>query len=322
MSSVDTRREFLFKTASGAVVLASPAIVCGSARAASDYPSQDLTWLVHNSPGGVIDNTTRVLQTSLEKYGFKSSIDYARGASGRIARAKLYRAKPDGYTIMTDTIPDGAIGEVIYHGQYRISEFEPIIGWYSNSFGLIVQPKSPLQTLGDFVKAARSGRVTVATFGKGSAAHLQMALLRNKYKLNIQFVHFDGGARAVAAVLGGHVQSGIVGTTLAAGDTLKALAVFRDKRDPLLPKTATSAEQGYPVLSMNQIVYADAGPRVPSDRLAKLRGAFAKALADPAQIAQQKKVNVEVVPITSEELKKLSNTALDVVNEYKKELAE
>src|SRR5262245_28340739 len=92
-----TRREFL---AAAAATGLAPTM--GNA---AGYPSQELTWLIYQAPGGTVDVSTRMLQPHLEAAGFKVRLEYAVGASGRIARNKLFAAKPDGYMLMTEVAP-------------------------------------------------------------------------------------------------------------------------------------------------------------------------------------------------------------------------
>jgi tripartite-type tricarboxylate transporter receptor subunit TctC len=51
-------------------------------------------------------------------------------------------------------------------------------------------------------------------------------------------------------------------------------------------------------------VYVTA-PRTPKDRLQILRGAFAKTLTDPEFVAETKKINIDINPLTGEEVKKI-----------------
>jgi hypothetical protein len=46
-------------------------------------------------------------------------------------------------------------------------------------------------------------------------------------------------------------------------------------------------------------------PRTPKDRLQILRNAFAKTLTDPEFVAEAKKANLDINPLTGEEVKKL-----------------
>jgi tripartite-type tricarboxylate transporter receptor subunit TctC len=322
MTASLSRRRFLIN--SGAVAatlgyagpLATPAL-------AQAYPSQDLRWIIYQSPGGLIDTSTRVAQPYLEKQGFKSTIDYVRGASGRIARGQLSRAKSDGHTVMTEASPEEVLGKVVFNADYKLEEFQPVFGWFINAFNLYVPKTSAIKTFEDFVKTARSRRVTVASLGKGGPSHLQLVLLRSKLNLNLQIVHFDGGAPAYSAVAGGHVEAGIGGSTTAQwSETLTFLTVFRNEKDPAFANVPTIRDLNHDIMPVNEVIYANAGPGVPQDRLKKLQDAFEKAFADPTHIEQQKKINVFVKPMRSDEVKKLVQSAFDVATENKAALAE
>jgi len=82
-----TRRRFLAATAAAGFA-PRPGFAAG-------YPEQELVWLIYQAPGGTVDVSTRIVQPYMEKAGFKVRLEYATGASGRIARNKLFAAKPD-----------------------------------------------------------------------------------------------------------------------------------------------------------------------------------------------------------------------------------
>ncbi len=315
------RREFL-RTSSAIAAGAALSTVWPGVGQAEDYPAQELKWIVYQAPGGLIDTSTRLAQPFLEKQGFKSTIEYVRGASGRIARGQLSRSKPDGYTVMTEAGPEEVLGKVIFKADYRLEEFQPLFGWFINAFNIYAPKTSSIKTFADFVAAAKSRKVTVATIGKGGPSHLQYAILADVLGLNLQFVHFDGGAPAYSAVAGGHVDVGMGGaSSVQWADTINFLTVFRAERDPMLPDVPTIKDLGYDVTPINEVIYANAGPGVPADRIAKLQDAFAMAFADPELIEQQKKVNVIVKPMTAQQVSALVKTYLDMATKYQSVLS-
>src|SRR3546814_750589 len=135
MKTYFNRRQFIGGMGAAAGGLMLPGSLTRPAFAET-YPARDLMWLVHQAPGGLIDSTTRVALPYLERHGFGATIEYLSGASGRIARAELFNARPDGHMIMTDTSPDEVLGELIYNGQYKVAAFQPIYGWYLNTFNV------------------------------------------------------------------------------------------------------------------------------------------------------------------------------------------
>ncbi|MGH6725439.1 MAG: Bug family tripartite tricarboxylate transporter substrate binding protein [Pseudolabrys sp.] len=292
-----------------------------SAAMADIYPSQELEWIIYQSPGGLIDGSSRTIQPYLKKAGFASRIEFVRGASGRIARAQLFRSKPDGYTIMTEASPEEVLGEVIYNAEYKVAEFEPIFGWFVNAFNVYVQKNSPIKTFADFVKEAKSRKVTIGTLGKGGPSHLQLAVLSKKLGLKLQLVHFQGGAPAYSALLGGHVDASIGGSSSSRwADTVSFLAVFRKGRDPALPNVPTVGELGYDITPINEVIYANAGPKVPADRIAKLAAGFTEAFQDPDQVKHQKSLGVYPTLMSSSDLRAIINSMYGLVNEHKAEL--
>jgi tripartite-type tricarboxylate transporter receptor subunit TctC len=289
---------------------------------ADDYPSHDLRWIIYQSPGGLIDGSTRGIQPFLKQQRFNSTVDYVRGASGRIARTQLYRSEPDGYAIMTEASPEEVLGEVVYNADYKVAEFQPVFGWFRNAFNICVLKTSPMKSFADFIATAKTRKVTIGTLGKGGPSHIQLSILNKKLGLQLQLVHFDGGAPAFTAVAGGHIDASIGGSTSTQwASTVNFLAVFRDGRDPALPDVPTVAELGHDVTPVNEVIYANTGPKVPAERVAKLADAFAKAFADPALMEQQKKLGVFAKPILGAELRQSIQSMYALVNEHKAELA-
>ena len=313
-----TRRRFLETSLASAGIAAAPRFAFPQA-----YPSQPLKWIIYQSPGGLIDTSTRLIQPFLKEQGFSSTLEYVRGASGRIARSQFSRAKPDGYTIMTEASPEEVLGKVVFNADYKLEEFQPVFGWFINAFNLYVPKSSPIKTMDDFIKTARARRMTMATIGKGGPSHLQLAILRNRLKLNLQFVHFDGGSAAYTAVAGGHVEAAVGGSSSVQWeDNLSFLTVFRDTRDPGFPNVPTIQQLGHDIPPINEVIYVNASPGVPQDRVARLVAAFTKAFENPELIAQQKKINVHVTPMNSAQLRQSVQKAFDLANEYKPILTE
>src|SRR3546814_12451702 len=121
MKTYFNRRQFIGGMGAAAGGLMLPGSLTRPAFAET-YPARDLMWLVHQAPGGLIDSTTRVALPYLERHGFGATIEYLSGASGRIARAELFNARPDGHMIMTDRSEERRRGkECVRTGRSRLS---------------------------------------------------------------------------------------------------------------------------------------------------------------------------------------------------------
>jgi tripartite-type tricarboxylate transporter receptor subunit TctC len=321
-----SRRAFLeaaLKTAGSGALAASGLGLASGAAQAQAYPAQQIKWIIYQSAGGLIDTSSRMLQPYLAEQGINTVFEYVRGASGRIARTQLYRSKPDGYSIMTEAMPEEVLGEIVYNADYKVKELQPLVGWFVNAFNLYVRADSKIRTFDDFVRTARTQRVTVATLGQGGPSHLQIMLQRSKLNLNLEPIPYAGGAPAFTAVSGGHVDVGIGGSSNARNaDKLTFLTVFRDGRDPALPAVPTAEELGHKIPNINEVIYLQTGPGVPAERIARLTQAAIKAIENPEHIEKQKKFGVYAKVISAAELKAQIAERYGFVSEYKSELVE
>ena len=167
------RRDFLVnagKAALGVTAAERMGQFGATAHAQDKFPSRDISWLIYQAPGGSIDTTARVIQPFLEKQGIKTNLDYVLGAGGRVARTKLFTARPDGHMMMTESAPGGAIDEVIGRASYKASDFTPIYGWSVVSWQLCVKKDSPIQTFQQFVDECKKRRVVLPPSGARARA--------------------------------------------------------------------------------------------------------------------------------------------------------
>src|SRR5262249_32538450 len=140
-----------------------------------------------------------------------TNLEYVLGAGGRVARTKLFTAKPDGYAMMTESAPGAAIDEIIGRASYKASEFVPIYGWSVVSWQICVKKDSPIQTFAQLVEECKRRRVVIGTIGRGGSSHIQLAALQKQLEIPFGMVHFDGSGKAYPAVMGGHVDATISG---------------------------------------------------------------------------------------------------------------
>jgi len=310
-----TRRKLLAATAAAGFV--------PRASFAAGYPEQELVWLIYQAPGGTIDVSTRIVQPYMEKAGFKVRLEYATGASGRVARNKLFAAKPDGYTVMSEVAPGAIVDELAYNVPYKAESFEPVFGWSNTGFQYCVRSDSSIKTFADFIAETKKRRVTVASIGRGGAQHLHIVAMRKALGINFDVVHFDGASPAYAAVLGGHVDVGGGGPASGkrqGGDRLRFLALTGDQREYPLEDIPTLKELGYDVRPVDQLFYASMAPGTPADRVALLGKSIQAAVADPAFSEQMKTLGNSVTPLTPEAIKSATHKHRALIMEFKEEL--
>ena len=132
----------------------------------------------------------------------------------------------------------------------NIDDFDVVQGVSRDDYVLVTNPSSGYRNLDDIKKAA-TRVVRYGTTGVGTGAQLSAALLFKTSNVDSQAVPFDGGAPALAAVLGNQVdvasiQVGEAIENIQSGK-LTPLAVFGPDRIEYLPDVPTAKEQGLDV---------------------------------------------------------------------------
>ena len=314
------RRGFLRNVGSAAVGVAASASPLGSTSGAQEsFPAREISWIIYQAPGGSIDTTARIIQPYLEKHGVKTNLDYVLGAGGRVARTKLHTARPDGYLMMTESAPGGAIDEVIGRAGYKASDFIAIYGWSVVSWQLCVKKDSPIQTFQQFVDECKKRRVVVGTIGRSGSSHIQLAALQKELNLPFGMVHFEGSGKAYPAVMGGHVDAAISGPGSGSRmrESLHFLAITGEEREKALPEVPTLTELGFRVTPIDQIWYAMATPKVADDRIATLSSAFAKAFEDKTLWEQMQKAGEYLKLLTRPQVEAMVGKQAVVIEKYK-----
>ncbi len=317
--SVIDRRDFLARAGKAALGITTAGAVVSPAAGQQRFPAQEVNWLIFQAPGGSIDTTARIIQPHLEKAGVKTSLDYVLGAGGRVARTKLFTARPEGYVMMTESAPGGAIDEIIGRASYKARDFIPIFGWSVISWQLCVNKDSPIRTFQDFVAECKKRRVVVGTIGRGGSSHIQLAAIQKELDLPMGLVHFEGSGKAYPAVMGGHVDVAISGPASGSRmrDSLHFLCVTGEQREKALPDTPTLKELGFPVTPIDQIWYAMTTPKVPDDRVQILASAFEKAFADKTLWEQMEKAGEFVRLLNRQQIDAMLSKQTSAIEKYK-----
>jgi tripartite-type tricarboxylate transporter receptor subunit TctC len=317
-SEID-RRVVLRNAGKAAFGLAAGSVLGSAARAEEKFPARDVNWIIYQAPGGSIDTTARIIQPYLERNGVKTSLEYVLGAGGRVARTKLYTARPDGYLMMSESAPGAAIDEIIGRAGYKASEFIPVYGWSVVSWQLCVSKDSPIRTFQQFVDECKKRRVVVATIGRSGSSHIQLAALQKELNLPFGMVHFEGSGKAYPAVMGGHVDAAISGPGSGSRmrESLHFLCVTGAEREKALPDVPTLKEQGFDVTPIDQLWYAMATPKVPDERIALLSSAFAKAFEDKMLWEQMQKAGEYLKLLTRAQIEILVKQQTEVIEKYK-----
>ena len=231
------------------LVLAFPPLV-----QAQNYPARPVRLIVPFPPGCSVDVVARALTPKLsERLGQQVVIENRSGASGSIGTEIAAHAKPDGYTLLINTIPFVANAYLYSKLPYDpFTDFMPITWLCSSPGTLVVHPSVPARSVRELLQLARAkpGALNYSAAGAGTNPHLAGELFNVLGNVDMVAVQYKGGGPSLLAVLGGEV--GITFPNIseaiphAKAGKLYVLGVTGSKRSAALPDVPTIAEAGVP----------------------------------------------------------------------------
>jgi tripartite-type tricarboxylate transporter receptor subunit TctC len=218
----------------------------------SEYPTGPVEMLVGSSPGGSSDLISREISRGLsDELGVSFPVINREAANGALAAEELAEADADGSTIAVQNASLFAITPLAVSADEvtSIDDFEVVQGVSRDDYVLVASRGSGFTSVEDFANA--DGTITYGTTGVGTGAQLACALTFNRGDTPSEAIPFDGGAPALAALLGDQVdtaclQVGEAIENIEAGEIVP-LSVFGPERVEFLPDVPTATEQGLDV---------------------------------------------------------------------------
>jgi tripartite-type tricarboxylate transporter receptor subunit TctC len=257
---------------------------------AQDFPQRTVTLVVPFPAGGITDQISRVMaQKMADTLGKPVIVDNKPGGGGQIAAAAVKNAPADGHTVFIAATEMFAINQNLFRkfSYDPIKDFTPVSSLIASPLVLVVPANSPFNSVQDLVQEAktRKGGLSFASQGIGSIGHLLGELFRGKAGGEYAHVGYKGSAPALQDVMSGQVDMMfdpvITTAPLIAGKKLKPLAIAAAKRSPQLPDVPTLDELGIKGVDAGVWFGAVAKAGTAAPVVAKLNGAFLKALGDP-----------------------------------------
>ncbi len=261
-------------------LLGAAAVLPLAAPALAAFPEQPVRVIVPWNPGGLADLVIRGISPAMtELLGQPVVVENRPGANGAIGTQAVARATPDGYTLIQANAETHAINPLIYPrlGYDPLSHFTPVAVLVRAPFLLGARPGLGVEDLQGFLAMARAapGKLTYASWGIGSIAHLALEAIIRHTGLQILHVPFTGGSQGIAALMAGQVDVSLLNVrtaeTLVREGKAKLLAAGTAERIPLLPDIPTLTELGVPVEVANWFgLLGPAGmPAATAERISK-----------------------------------------------------
>lgn len=264
------------------------ATACLLGSAAAQTP-QALRIIVPYPAGGTADILPRVVAEKLRSQFLSGVlIDNRTGAGGNIGAETVFRAEPDGNTLLAS--PPGPIA--INHHLYKKMPFDPakwepvtVLATVPNV--LVVNPKLPVKNVQEFIAYAKAnpGKVTYGSQGNGTTSHLTASLFMQLTGTEMVHVPYKGTAPALVDLVGGQIDVFFdnISSSLPfhQAGKLRILGVADEQRSVALPDVPTFAEQGLPAMNAVTWFAVVAPPGTPAAKVAALQKSFAGALTQP-----------------------------------------
>ena len=254
------------------------------------YPDRIVRIVVPFAPGGGTDVIARTLAQEMAKdLGATVIIENKPGAGTIIGTQAVATSEPDGYTLLMGTFANAvnpSLNAKLPYDPHK--DFAPV-ALIARSFNIVVvNPKSPFQSIADLIAAAKADpdKLSYGTFGTGTSAHLAGELFKDMAKVNLTMVPYKGAAPGITDLIGGQIQ--VMFTTVAsaasliAGGQLRALAVTSAERSPAFPQLPTVAEAGVPGYAAESWYGLFAPARTPADIIDRLNKSASLAVQSEA----------------------------------------
>ena len=293
------------------LALAAPAI------AQQDYPNRPIRLITPAAQGGTTDLLARIFGQKLSEV-FKQQVvvDNRASAAGVIAGQMTAQAAPDGYTLLLayhqHTVNAALNPKLPYH---PVDDFTPITQLTSAGLMLVVNPKTPVNNLAEFIAWTRNfqGALNFGSAGIGSGGHLAGELYKLMAGVKAEHIPYKGAGPAMADLIAGQYHfnfSGLQGSQVQVrAGRLRAIAVTTPKRLPSNPELPAMAEAlpGFEVVGWYGVI----GPaNMPQPLVKRLHDELIKALNQPDVKARIEGDGSEPVGSSPEEFRRFMHADL------------
>jgi tripartite-type tricarboxylate transporter receptor subunit TctC len=258
------------------VVLVAMAFVAEAQ--AQSYPNRPVTFVVPFAPGGLTDVPARVLAAEMqERIRAPIVVENKPGASGVTGATSVWRAEPDGYTLLVNALADVQNLHYIPVPYNAVTDFA-LIGQITDGppLVLVVNAGLPYKSVAELVADAKANpsKISFGTSGPASSPIIAVTQLNALAGTRIVDVPYRGSGQAAVAVATGEIQGAFVfysnAKPLSDDGKVRALAVSSPQRLAGWPDIPTMDELGFPGFDHRGFVGLAAPGKTPAPIIAFL----------------------------------------------------
>lgn len=257
------------------------------------WPTKPITFVVPFTPGGITDNTSRLLAKILgDKLGQPVVVDNRPGAGGSIGVEAASRQPPDGYTMIYGTQGTQAANLALYKNlRYDpLKDFVPVHAMSETPLVLVINPNRPFKTVPELIAYAKAnpGKLNFGSAGPGTGTHLTAELFQVATGTKMTHVPYKGSSPALNDLMAGSLDLmfdyPVVVMPLVQAHKLKPLALTGKTRLAVMPELPTMSELGFPRAESSAWSAVFLPARTPPEVARKLGDAIAQAIVEPEML--------------------------------------
>ena len=185
-----SRRQWLHQAAQWNLALAAPAYALTSSlvQAQQAWPSKSVKLVVPFTPGGTTDFVTRLVAIELAKaLGQSMVVENKAGGGTVIGVDAVAKSAADGYSFVTVANSFAANQTLVKKLPYdTLKDLRPVALMGMSEHVLATHPSSGIKKLADLksMTASAADKVSYASFGNGTSAHLSGAAMAQQMGMN------------------------------------------------------------------------------------------------------------------------------------------
>jgi tripartite-type tricarboxylate transporter receptor subunit TctC len=278
----------------------------------ASYPNRNISITVPYQAGGIADSITRTLGERLRQ-GLKQPviIENRPGASGAIGSTFVWRAPPDGYTLLSAPSSPIIINQFIQKTMaYEPEKFSPVAYLAIAPLVLTVRSDFPAKNMDEFVAyvKANASKINFASNGVGGSAHIGAHLLQKAAGITgLTHIPYNGATSALMALLSGdaafYLDSLPSTLPFVQDGKMRVLAIGSRDRSPSLPDVPTFEEVGFKDLILVTWFGLFAPPNTPTSIVTKLNQDISKILQSIEIGEQFKRLGLQTVQMSPDEVR-------------------
>lgn len=201
--------------------------------------------------GSVTDITARALAAEMAPI-LKATVvvDNKTGAGQTVAASHVYRAAPDGLTLMLANLPNAVAPSVAAKLPFKsFSDFAPVADVMSISMMLATSNETGVTSLDALAAKLRAspGELSFGSGGVGSVLHLTSEFFNRELGTRSIHVPFKGGNQVMLELAANRLSYSFLtmnGMEFAQQGKIRAIGITSQKRDPQYPDLPTLSELG------------------------------------------------------------------------------